>query len=229
MKTKLLLIALIAMIVSAAQAQVKFGIEAGINASKFVGDNDNWSKPSEKGDMKIGFQIGATADYEFKNRMMIMSGLYFTRKVGDLKLGDNYYNSTDKPSTYMKYPKVETKINYLQIPIKIGYNFNISENFSLIPSIGVYAAYGFSAGKCDLDIKGEDSKITSTQWKPLDGYNNNEIQAFRKFDWGATAGVKAIISNHYTVSADYYMGIKKANNTYGLRNSTIQLSVGYRF
>ncbi|MEO4785785.1 outer membrane beta-barrel protein, partial [Bacteroides uniformis] len=52
---------------------------------------------------------------------------------------------------------------------------------------------------------------------------------FNHWDVGATAGIKAVIGKHYTISFDYNIGLNKAQSTYGLRNSTFQLSVGYRF
>ena len=204
-------------------AQVKVGVEAGANLSKFVG---NGSLPSEKDGFKAGYQLGVTADYEFKNHLMLMSGISFIRRNGDLKLGLNYAGGT----SVMAYPKVETKINYLQIPVALGYSFHISENFSLIPFVGVYVAYGFGAGKCDLDVRGDkDSRVTSMGWKPLQGAKEQGLDAFRHWDWGGTAGVKAVIAKHYTVSVGYSLGVMKAQPGYGLRNSTLQMSVGYCF
>ena len=77
-----------------------------------------------------------------------------------------------------------------------------------------------------------DDKLIHAGWKPLDGYGNTSDQAIRGFnhwDVGATAGIKAVIGKHYTISFDYNIGLNKAQSTYGLRNSTFQLSVGYRF
>ena len=126
---------------------------------------------------------------------------------------------------------VEVKMNYLQIPVKLGYNFHINDKISLIPNVGLYAAYGFNAGESDLQMVG-DGKLIHAGWKPLDGYGNTSDQAIRGFnhwDVGATAGIKAVIGKHYTISFDYNIGLNKAQSTYGLRNSTFQLSVGYRF
>lgn len=204
-------------------AQVKVGVEAGANLSKFVG---NGSSPSEKGEFKAGYQLGVTADYKFKNHLTLMSGVSFIRRNGDLKLGLNYAGGT----SVMAYPKVETKINYLQIPFGLGYNFHIGENFNLIPFAGVYVAYGFGAGKCALEVMGDNaSQITSIGWKPLQGLKEQGLGAFRHWDWGGTAGVKTVIAKHYTVSVGYSLGIMKAQPGYGLRNSTLQMSVGYCF
>ena len=75
------------------------------------------------------------------------------------------------------------------------------------------------------------------KWKPLDGFsykagepnNSGNLQAFRRWDYGGIVGMKAVIADHYTISFDYRVGIKKIQAQNGLRNSTFQFSVGYRF
>lgn len=204
-------------------SQVTVGIEVGGNLSRFVG---NGSSSSEKGDVKAGYQIGVTADYECKNHLILMSGVSFIRRNGDLKLGLNYAGGT----SVVVFPKVETKINYLQIPVALGYNFPVNKNLSLIPFVGVYVAYGFGAGKCDLDVMGDSaSQVTSISWKPLQGAKEHGLDAFRNWDWGGTVGLKAVVGQHYTLAFQYFVGVMKVQEHYGLRNSTYQLSVGYRF
>lgn len=225
---KLILACLITLCSLPVAAQVKLGIGAGANLSNYI--TDSHSNPSDSKNMKVGFQAGLTVDYEFQNHLMLMSGLFFVRKGGNLKLGENYYGK-DGINAYYRYPDVEVKMNYLQIPVKLGYNFHINDKISLIPNVGLYAAYGFNAGESDLQMVG-DGKLIHAGWKPLDGYGNTSDQAIRGFnhwDVGATAGIKAVIGKHYTISFDYNIGLNKAQSTYGLRNSTFQLSVGYRF
>lgn len=111
---------------------------------------------------------------------------------------------------------------------------------SLIPSVGVYASYGFGAGNCSLDVihqEGDNITTEPAKWKPLDGFsykagepnNSGNLQAFRRWDYGGIVGMKAVIADHYTISFDYRVGIKKIQAQNGLRNSTFQFSVGYRF
>ena len=157
---KLILACLITLCSLPVAAQVKLGIEAGANLSNYI--TDSHSNPSDSKNMKVGFQAGLTVDYEFQNHLM-------------LKLGENYYGK-DGINAYYRYPDVEVKMNYLQIPVKLGYNFHINDKLSLIPNVGLYAAYGFNAGESDLQMVG-DGKLIHAGWKPLDGYGNTSDQA----------------------------------------------------
>ncbi len=220
MKTKLVFMFVMAsLFVTTLSAQVRVGVDAGANASKFVGKG---SSPAVKGDWKLGYQIGVNASYEFQNHWMLLSGLSFIQRSGDLQLG--VYDATGNVG--MIHPKVATKINYLQVPLKVGYNIHISNRFSLIPNAGLYAAYGWGAGACDLKT---GSGSVSTTWKPLQGKPEYGLEPFRRWDWGGTAGVKAVVNQHYTIDLNYSLGILKAQTDYSLRNSTFQLSVGYLF
>ena len=226
---KLLFVLSVLLCACHASAQVKVGVEAGANLSRFVGSS---SLPSEK-KAKMGVQLGVNLDYEFMNHWLLMSGLTFIQTQGELKLGENYNgvqgDSYMNPTAFMKFPEVQTKVNYLQVPLRLGYQFCLNESLCVIPSVGGYVAYGFGAGKCDLKVKdGETGKISSTQWRPLDGKEEQGLEAFRSWDWGATAGVKAVWKQHYTFSFDYSIGAKKALADYGLRNSTYRVSLGYR-
>ena len=39
--------------------------------------------------------------------------------------------------------------------------------------------------------------------------NSGNLQAFRRWDYGGIVGMKAVIADHYTISFDYRVGIKK--------------------
>ncbi len=63
---------------------------------------------------------------------------------------------------------------------------------------------------------GDGKLIHAVLSEPLDGYGNTLDQAIRGFnhwDVGATAGIKAVIGKHYTISFDYNIGLNKAQST----------------
>lgn len=202
-------------------AQVKVGVQAGANVSGFASSS---SMPAESS-LRMGYQVGVTADYEFSNHLVLASGLSFINRNSKLELGQNYPSG----DAFMRFPNVETSVNYLQVPLTIGYRFHFGEGFSLTPSVGLYAAYGLGAGSCALDVKADNGEVSFVGWKPLQGNREHGLDGLRRWDWGGTAALKAIIGRHYTAELSYSLGIMKAQTLYGLRNSTLQLSVGYRF
>ena len=65
--------------------------------------------------------------------------------------------------------------------------------------------------------RGDNITTEPAKWKPLDGFsykagepnNSANLQAFRRWDYGGIVGMKAVIADHYTISFDYRVGIKK--------------------
>lgn len=212
-------------------AQVKVGIEAGANLSHYLVSGSKYAEYVE--DMKVGYQFGVSVDYLMGKHWMLMSGLYLQHTQSKLDLGDGTYKNTFFPNT-------EIKVNNLVVPLKLGYQFKLSEKFCLIPSVGAYASYGFNAGKCNLqavwqDEQGYDTYKKNATWKPMDGYSHTDgvmekrLEPFHKWSYGGMAGLKAVVNDHYTISIDYSVGIKEVQKQNGLRGSALQLSVGYRF
>lgn len=215
-------------------AQVKFGIETGMNASQTVS-----GEYAEINGRVSGFQVGGTVDYQFGGHWTLMSGLSFIQKGGELNQ-DLFVRSADGSAFLLvapPYDRVSLKMNYIELPLKIGYKIRLNDRLSLIPSIGGYASYGFNAGSCALNAfrsNGTDGVFTSVKWKPFDGYSNrayanSPLDKLNRWDFGGIVGLKAIISDHYTVSFNYSHSIKSIQKQMDLRNSTFQLSVGYRF
>lgn len=205
--------------------QLKFGIEAGSNWSHY---KNNKSKGEQVGSMGVGFQVSGTVDYEFKHHWMLMSGLTFMQTRSSMMLFD-----TGLPF----FSDTEIKLNHLNIPIKVGYNIHINKKLSLIPYVGAYGSINFNAGKCHVK---ETSLGTTNHWKPMDGHSyivptdlpheyEATIDAFRRWNYGAMGGMKAVIGSRYTVSLQYYESIKKIQKQCNLRNYGYQLNIGYQF
>lgn len=98
-----------------------------------------------------------------------MTGLFYNMPDGQ-----------DKENDYSEQYKITTNPSYLQIPVTAIYKFNLPADFSIYPSVGVYAGYGLS-GKMKINGRIGNRDISS------------EIHYFnsfaRKFDFGATIGV----------------------------------------
>ena len=140
-------------------AQIRIGVDAGMNLTHFK-SSDNYVQ--KIGGMGTGFQIGGTLDYEFKKHWMLMSGVSFMQTQSRMEM---------EYGMLPRFPDAKIKLNHIVIPLKVGYKFKISKTLSLIPSVGMYASYNFSAGDCPLDIKSPaDGKKIHEKWNPMKGY-----------------------------------------------------------
>lgn len=192
MKLKtLFMTALMAVSALAASAQsagdVRFGVTAGMNVSNIT-DTD--------GDSRIGFNVGVKGEYNFSNSLYGTASLLFTQKGckadGDVKLNPGY----------------------LQLPVNIGYRYNVGETVSIFGETGPYFAVGvcgkYKVGSRKADFFGEDGMDS------------------KRFDcgWDVKVGVEA---SGFQIGLGYEYGFTKLWEDTSARNSNFMVSVAYMF
>lgn len=120
MKTKMIVVVVLAaMCVLPLSAQVKVGVEGGMNLSHYLVSGSDGYKAEQVGGMKPGFQLGVTVDYEIGKHWILMSGLSWLQNRSTMKMMDHMV-------TY--FPKTEIKMNNLILPLKwdIIFGFRIN-------------------------------------------------------------------------------------------------------
>ncbi len=194
--TVVALVAFITVFSNEAKAQenpVTFGIKAGANLSTFGGDLKDTK-------YALRYQVGITADVALTNNLYILTGLDFQTK--GVK-----YNPKSAPN--IKYNPM-----YLQLPVNIGYKFDLGSDIRLVVNAGPYVAYGIG-GKAKSD--GEKQSV----------FGKNK---FKRFDYGLTGGVGVEIGR-IAINAGYEFGLANISDTKGskIKNRNPYLTVGYKF
>lgn len=206
-KLRLSLVAAMLMVITAVSAQTSLGIKGGLNMSNFYGDEVNDKN------MKLGFHVGLVADYEFAPNMAIQSGLLFTTKGSEFKLGTENV-------------KIEQTVNpmYLQVPVHFAYKADVMPGTRIVFHAGPYVAYGI-AGKAKVKGTLGDSSAES---RSVNVFGDKAL--LKPFDAGLGLGVGAEFSR-FLVDIGWDMGlvnISKADNG-NIKNQNAYLSVGYKF
>lgn len=203
-KIKISFFIIVAMLTSAnvsAQLPVSFGVKAGINFSEMQKLED---------DVKIGFNLGLTADMQLTDNFYLMSGLELTSKGAK---GKNYMpNGQDE----VTFDEAKLSAMYLQLPVHAGYKLEVAPATKLIFRVGPYFAYGIS-GK----IKGDAEGVS------LDSDLFGDIA--NRFDFGIGGAVGVEFIDKVTVSLGADQGLTKVLKDGGQKNRCAYLSVGYKF
>lgn len=172
----------------------RFGVTAGMNVSNIT---------DMEMDSRIGFHVGAKAEYNITDNLYGNAALLFSQKGNQKEEGA--YKETENPG-------------YIELPIHIGYRFKMGDKVSIFGETGPYFAYGI-CGKDkfegpDLD---EDTKF-------FDYDNANKFD----FGWGVKAGVEYA---KFQISLGYEYGITKVFDIDDVKphNSNFMVSVAYMF
>ncbi|MCD4723945.1 MAG: PorT family protein [Bacteroidales bacterium] len=131
MKDLLRILFLIALITvcSHSQAQVSFGLKAGLSGNNIKQD---YKDKNEKVDTKIrlGYHIGVIVDFAISD-LSIQLGTMFSRKGYNSDMEDKF-NNAENVSGYDVY-----NINYIEVPVNVALN---SHGFQIFA--GPYVAFG---------------------------------------------------------------------------------------
>ena len=154
-KVVLFAIALLIGVSASAQDQkIIFGVKGGLNLSTITGDLNETK-------MKVGFNVGATLDYAFTPELYLMTGLEYTTKGVKIDVeGDPSLNAA-----------------YLQLPIHLGYKFEIAENSKIVVHGGPFVAYGINGKYKEKD---PESRVEASV--------NTFDKMMKRFDFGLGLG-----------------------------------------
>ena len=162
--------------VSCAQAQIIFGIRAGLNSTIFSSKNDGKkSEISEYLKYKQGFQIGVVGENSFTEKFASQIGILYTTQGWKFDFGD--------------ITKSTINLNYLQIHVKPMYKYDIGM-MKLFFHISPYFSYALN-GK----VKGEttiDGNTEKHDRKMIFGSKNGEMKIW---DWGIYFGLGFQLDN----------------------------------
>lgn len=202
---------------------VEYGVHVGVNSSKYVdGDASIFIDNSSK----TGYELGFDVKYTFKRNVVLSSGLNLVQVGGKFAgLGDFYDFSNS--GQVCNFPEINTKIMALELPIKVGYKFNIGRSFAITPNVGVYARYGIASIKDDIRTK---DNTNNEKWNCFKDYQKSyTLEAFKRFDAGVTADVTFSILKHYNVGVSYKRGFVSQQSEYTPKNQSLSVLIGYTF
>lgn len=210
MKKVLLTLAVVAMFVVSASAQLTFGARAGLNLANVSGDVEDNS-------MLIGFQVGAIADYALSDAFSVQTGLLLSQKGAKYEMGDETAKAT---------------ANYLEIPIHGVYALDMGGN-TLQLFAGPYIGVGLF-GKITSDAEGwEDVDFDFMQDIPAD--YDGEGYPMSMLDYGVNIGA-GYKMNNIQIQAQYGLGLGNTIPKFDgespedkVTNTNIQLSLTYFF
>ncbi len=234
MKKIVLLLAMVAMVGSMSAQELSFGIKGGVNMSNFSGKDVKDTK------MKLGYNVGIAADYDFAPNMAIQSGLFFTTKGA--KLSSAKINQKFGDATLSGTVDATANAMYLQLPVHFAYKIDVNPGTRVVLHAGPYVAYGVGgkrSGKANLKVSGNvpaDQKALLDEAIKQANASTTGVNTFDKktglkpFDAGVGLGI-GVEFGSILVDLGWDMGLLNISNTKdgSLKNQNAYFSVGYKF
>lgn len=189
MKIKKLIVLLFISVNVFTQTTVDLGIKGGVNFSGFHTSDSVLTS-------NVGFNIGGTAQFKLTDSFYFLGELMYNRKGGtqNIRIGT-----------------INTKLDYIDIPIQMRYYFLKNLSLDAGPQIGF--------------LINNNSEITSLTRKGevIDIGETNDI------DFAVNIGFTFDFNSQYSIQSRFSYGVTEVFKNYEYKNSVISLSFLYNF
>lgn len=244
MKTlsKISLVVLMVLIGTQLNAQVKFGLKAGLNANNISTDlapeSDDELYTLTK--MLFSYHFGATVEIGFSDALSLQSGLMYTTKGWEVDLDEILKDEIDAGVEVDGYYRF--MFSYLEVPVHIAYKLGNIQLYA-----GPYVSYMLSGKeKYDLSMEEDGESYTESnevKYVPVfgevkEGDLDSEDRSVYGLDYGLNAGVgyrfgQILISAGYSYSMSNiipaYENDSEMRDNNRISPNTISLSATYFF
>lgn len=202
---------------------------------------------------KAGAMLGVRADYVLPKAhgVYLTAGIDWTMKGGKLSAPYLEGSTSNQYDATYKYA-----LHYIEVPIRVGFRYNLTENIGIYGEVGPYFAVGVGGRhKCSIDADGASAREAedARSYNAFKNYdfdpNNPDILTFQRWDagWGFRIGAEYAqrynlqigcdwgISDIYRTSlrdayADYFTSQNNEPITLPrIRNFNFSMTLGYRF
>lgn len=207
--------------------QFKAGVQVGGGYATVT------SKTDKKG--HISYLGGVMLEYAFRNKMVLHGELNYVNKGATLHQPEmQQWNGIIN--------RYEFHLNYLELPLSVGYAFDLANSWVVTPRVGIYGSYGIGGYGLLLsdNLKTNDTPneirvdpFKVTQGKMPAQNAQYSFDAFQRPNIGLIVGCDADVSRHIRlsltsrISALYPLG--QYSDAGKIHLHTIHLSFAYLF
>ena len=235
---KIFALALAAIMCASSAKALEYIPESGFTVQGLFGMNiSNFRHPDAAfdglTDPKAGFNLGVRGEYMLPScyGVFVNLGVNYTMKGAKM----------DVPATLPDDYSCTVKFRpcYIEIPLHVGYRFNVLDNLGIFADFGPYFAIGVN-GKEKFEFDGDAVEDYSTKFFRNSKMDLGEIQ---RYDFGLGFRVGAEYANHHSLNFSFDWGLtdmyrdsyrreffeKNGFELGKLKNFNAGITYGYRF
>lgn len=208
----------------------EFIFGGNLSSLDFVGDN-TYNK------LRLGFQLGFLADYQFIPNVFVQTGFIMMKKGGMKHY--KYDRQGDDGVAYQRNSKLIFDANYMYIPLSIGFRYPLSNQVEVAATAGGYFAYGFKG------FVKQEGTIYTAGVGSSDNIGSIDIfkdSLFKRFDYGLIFSASLYFGQFYFVRLGFEQGFPNVGESQFLTSKnysltevskiktiSTSLSLGFRF
>ena len=215
-------------------AQVKFGVNAGLNSSRVQNKYYIDKNPDNSSFLNFGIKIGVSFEFKINPKLYIQAGLNYDQKPIEYEEISEiipYVLPGYEYNILIQKDKNKLTPQYLEIPVNIKYVFLSKFKNKLSVIVGPYIAFGIAGESIYEEYF--SSKLITRKRKDIK-FGNSAGDDFSPIDIGLNAGLEYNFSK-FQLKLVYQQGLSNLYPSYitngipylSQKNTNISLSFGY--
>jgi hypothetical protein len=214
-----MLLAAVSLAATEMKAQVTIAPEAGVynSATDYKSNTGNYLSK----EAKMGPRGGVNINLPFFNHFYFQTGLFYYQTGSKISETSSLLQGTNGF-------KSDIKVQNLQIPINLGYDYSLGKIGSVFATAGPYVGYAFH-GRSSADYYTNDVFTNSTDTKYSFGKKTSDEQKRLDFGFNFSVGYKTPFGLY--VRGNYGLGVRQLSNntTTSVKNAGFSGTLGYEF
>jgi len=217
-------------------SQKVIGLEAGMVFSTLQFEKNDSQFPK----FGLGMNLGLNFLYKINNSFDFESGIFYAQKGQRIKSTGAIALFQNGTTAYIEEFEIY-KLNYLQLPLKINYNFNCN----IFVSCGIYCAYGLGGfylkKSTFIDTQSKNVVQEISEKEDLIPENKSQLgwngeKLYKKFDYGLDIGIGYRLGR-LSIKSVFDLGLSSAikitdpfifgSSTKEFKNRSLSLSIIY--
>jgi hypothetical protein len=190
----------------------EFGITAGPDFSN-VGFRNAY---------KTGWNIGAIVGYRFSNRLMINTGLIYTKKFYHVD-GEDFYPPKHSYISYLDVNDVKGSCNMIEIPLNIRYDFKYNNRSRWFASTGI-SSYIMDKQDYDCYYTSMTGEEKIHPWGTDSNYN------YFISNVNLSIGYERTLGRNFSIQAEPYLKLPLQGLGYGeIRMNSLGMLLTFKY
>jgi len=229
MKIKILSVLLLSVVCLTSNAQIQFGINAGVNMGKVTSKYDG--KKEEGIKSAIGFIVSGDVNIPLGESLMFQTGVQFESVKSK---GDDESTSNPFPGfTIKETSSNKLSLNFINIPAKIYFKMPAGGGSFMIgagPFLGIGIS-GKQKGNSRIETTfGGNTTVTEDSYDEKVEYGSADT-TMKRMNFGVGVNLAYVLANNMKISLFSNIGLSNLQNAdkYSTKIMTFGLTLGYVF
>jgi hypothetical protein len=171
---------------------------------------------------KAGLNIGAYVGFRISNRLLVNTGLIYTKKWYNVD-GDDFYPPKHSYISYQDVDKVAGSCNMFEIPLNIRYDITTNKKGRFFASTGA-SAYIMDKQDYDCSYWTGTGSLAKYYWKTDSNYN------YIFSNLNLSIGYERTLGKHFSIQAEPYLKLPLKGLGYGsVRMNSYGMFVTFKY